>query len=207
MDVLAPFRKTSVQLMRVVTYGNPCLRERAAEIGEITDEIRDLAERMTVTMFENETTGIGLAAPQVGVGLRLVTLATHSPETMPTPDAFPGELLLAPRMPIALVNPRIVSVSEEREPSGEGCLSIPEIYEAVERPVSVVLRTRLLDGQEIEVECGGLLARCLQHEIDHLDGVLFVDHLPADVQRLVRPQLKAIEKRERRWLKRNRTSS
>ena len=142
--------------------------------------------------------GVGLAAPQVGVGLRLITVATHDPANPMSPNASPGELLLGPRMPLALVNPEILGSSERLETVIEGCLSVPEVSGAVERPAAVILRAWTLDGEKIEVECGGLLARCLQHEIDHLDGVLFIDRISDGEREEAAPMLRQLEQLEKR---------
>ncbi|GGG17449.1 peptide deformylase [Caldovatus sediminis] len=122
--------------------------------------VRALVPRMFAAMYA--APGIGLAAPQVGVGLRLAVVDLQ-------PDDKPA--------PIVLVNPEIVAVSEERALREEGCLSLPGQYAEVERPARVKVRYQDLTGARQEIEADGLLAACLQHEIDHLDGVLFVDHL------------------------------
>jgi peptide deformylase len=191
------------RLLRIATYGEPILREHAKPVGEINDDIRELAERMTVTMYENETKGIGLAAPQVGISLRLVVMDTSS-DAPPPPNASPGELLLEPRMPIVLINPEITPVGETTSVYNEGCLSIPGIAGDVERPVNVRLRSKLLDDTEVDVECGGLLARCLQHEIDHLDGIMFVDRMAEEDRDEIAADLRVLEKQAKKRLPRGR---
>ncbi|MBT3374833.1 MAG: peptide deformylase [Lentisphaerae bacterium] len=183
------------QPLRVRTYGDPVLRRKAPPVDEITQAVRDLAARMIVTMYENEIRGVGLAAPQVGVSLRLITLATHDPDEPIPPNASPGERMLSPRMPIALINPEIVKASSAMEEAVEGCLSIPEVQGGVCRPASVVVKALTLGGQTIQAECGGLLGRCLQHEIDHLDGILFVDRWREVDSMAHGTQLRAIEKK------------
>ncbi len=191
------------RLLRICTYGEPVLRDKASPVREINDEIRELAERMITTMYENETRGIGLAAPQVGVGLRLVTIDTSGDEP-PPPDASPGELLLEPRMPLTLVNPEITAASSATSVFNEGCLSIPEVAGDVVRPVSVRLKTQLLDGETIEIDCGGLLGRCLQHEIDHLDGILFVDRMTPEDRTEIAGELRDLERKAKKHLPRGR---
>lgn len=191
------------RILRIRTYGEPVLRETASQIAEIDDEIRDLADRMTTTMYENETRGIGLAAPQVGVGLRLVTIDTRG-EGPPAPDASPGELILEPRMPLALVNPELTPAAPATSSYCEGCLSIPEVAGDVVRPTTVRLKAQLLDGTPIDLECGGLLARCLQHEIDHLDGVMFVDRMEPDEREEIADQLRALERLAKKRLAKER---
>jgi len=188
-------QKQVAEPLGVRTYGDPVLRRKASPVGEITQEVRDLAERMIVTMYENEIRGVGLAAPQVGVSIRLITLATHDEGDTIPPNASPGERMLGPRMPIALVNPEIIKSSSVTEEAVEGCLSIPEVQGGVCRPASVVVKALTLSGGEIEVECGGLLGRCLQHEIDHLDGILFVDRWRDEDAAACAEQLRSMEAR------------
>lgn len=139
------------------------LRLKARPVAEADqDAVRALAPRMLATMYA--APGIGLAAPQVGSDLRLIVL-----------DCGPKE---APE-PMVLVNPEIIAESRERALREEGCLSLPGQYAEVERPERIKLRWRELDGMRREMEADGLLGVCLQHEIDHLNGVLFVDHLSA----------------------------
>jgi peptide deformylase len=127
----------------------------------VTPEIRTLAADMLETMYD--APGIGLAAIQIGVPLRVVTIDLAKEEEE--------------KRPLVLINPEIIWSSEELNVHEEGCLSIPEYYEEVERPARVKLRYTGLDGATQEIEADGLLATCVQHELDHLDGVLFIDHL------------------------------
>ena len=165
--------------LRVVCNGNAALREISMPVFEINDDIRLLAERMIVTMKENEIPGVGLAAPQVGVNVRMIVIDTRptKKEKKKQVDLSPGEQLLNPKMPMALINPEILSSSAETETACEGCLSLPGVEGDVTRPARVLLSAKTIDGEEIVTECGGLLARCLQHEIDHLNGILFFDKL------------------------------
>jgi len=137
------------------------LRQRSEPVGAITDEIRTLAADMLETMYD--APGVGLAAVQIGVLKRVVTIDTSKDDNA--------------REPTVYINPEIVWSSEERRVYDEGCLSIPEFYGEVERPDRVRVRYTTLSGETVEREADGLLATCLQHEIDHLNGVLFIDHL------------------------------
>ena len=137
------------------------LRLASEPVGPVTDEIRTLAADMLETMYD--APGVGLAAIQIGVPKRVVTIDTSKDENDRHPQVF--------------LNPEIVWASEEKRIYDEGCLSIPEFYGEVERPDRVRVRFRDLDGATQEIEADGLLATCIQHEIDHLDGVLFIDHL------------------------------
>lgn len=141
--------------------GDPVLREKAAPVEAFSDEIRTLISDMFDTMYAEE--GVGLAAPQVGVGQRIIVVDPHEDDVEP----------------FALVNPEIVHFSIELERGEEGCLSIPGLKEIVERSASV--RVEALDGQgqPVSLEAEGLLARILQHEVDHLDGILFIDRVSA----------------------------
>jgi peptide deformylase len=145
----------------ILLVPDPRLRAKARAVAPGDGAaVRALVPRMFAAMYA--APGIGLAAPQVGVGLRLAVVDLQ-------PDDKPA--------PIVLVNPEIVAVSEERALREEGCLSLPGQYAEVERPARVKVRFQDLTGARQEIEADGLLAACLQHEIDHLDGVLFVDHL------------------------------
>ncbi|MGU3537828.1 peptide deformylase [Methylobacterium sp. A54F] len=137
------------------------LRLPSEPVGPVTAEIRTLAADMLETMYD--APGVGLAAIQIGVERRVVTIDTSKDD--------------AARTPIVFLDPEIVWASEEKRVYDEGCLSIPDYYAEVERPDRVRVRFRDLDGREQELECEGLLATCIQHEIDHLNGVLFIDHL------------------------------
>jgi peptide deformylase len=157
--------------MEVKTYGNPVLRKECEEVKEVTPEIRTLVDEMVECMYEEN--GIGLAAPQIGKNIRLFVIDTRAEDE--ENYSTPGEALLSPKMPMAVINPEIVSTSGVDCPFLEGCLSIPGVNATVIRPEIIRLKGMGVDGQTFDVECGGLLARCAQHEIDHLNGVLFVD--------------------------------
>ncbi|MBI0535324.1 peptide deformylase [Roseomonas sp. KE2513] len=152
---------TDAPILPILFHPAPILRAKARPVAEADGtRVADLAARMLSTMYK--APGIGLAAPQVGEGLRLVVLDVAKEETP---------------APMVLVNPEIVAASTERAVREEGCLSLPGQYADVERPARVKVRYRALDGSRQEVEADDLLATCLQHEIDHLDGVMFTDHL------------------------------
>ena len=137
------------------------LRQRAEEVAEITDEVRTLIADMFDTMYAAD--GIGLAAPQVGVLKRVVVIDLAHKDESAKPEAY--------------INPEIVWSSEETSDYDEGCLSIPDYYENVVRPARVRVKYLDREGVAREVEAAGVLATCLQHEIDHLNGVLFIDYL------------------------------
>ncbi|MBQ4107450.1 MAG: peptide deformylase [Lentisphaeria bacterium] len=174
----------------VQTLGSEVLRRKAAPIPAVTAEIRELAEYMYQTLRQFD--GIGLAAPQVGHSLRLVVLAVP-PESMSSPPS-PGERELLPQMPLVLVNPEIVDRFGDIAVRDEGCLSVPDIFAPVPRPSRVILRSQTLDGGIITAECGGLLGRCIQHELDHLDGVIFCDRVEPDEKRLIESDMRRLER-------------
>lgn len=144
-------------VLKVRKYGDPVLRRRAASVDEITPEIRKTVDDMIETMYDE--VGIGLAAPQVGIGFRLIVVADE--ET---------------RRARALVNPVIVDQSGQTT-AEEGCLSLPGIFAQVTRAAWVKVEARDLAGIPVTIEGRGLLSRVLQHELDHLDGILFIDRL------------------------------
>jgi len=195
-----PNRISTVALPPLRTYGDPILRRKAAPVGQITREVADFAAVMMDAMIEYD--GVGLAAPQIGRSLRLVVINTALAKPGPAPLS-PGEMLLNPRMPVVLINPEILSAGAETATVEEGCLSLPGIHGDVTRPQTIVQRARLLDGESIELPCAGMLARCAQHEIDHLDGIVFSDRLSDAGFAEVEPALKALEKQTRRDLKRH----
>ena len=163
----------------VMTLGAAVLRQKAQAIPAVTAEIRGLAAEMTRAMHAYD--GIGIAAPQVGESLRMVVFEVPPPES--PADLTPGEALLLPRMPFVAVNPEIIATAGSPVEREEGCLSVPALYAPVIRPERVIFRTQTLDGELIECECGGLLGRCIQHELDHLDGKLFTDRLAPEAER------------------------
>lgn len=171
----------------VYTAGAAVLTKIAEPVAVVTPEIRQLAEDMIKAM--RYFNGIGLAAPQYGKSLRLVVFDVPNENKSGTP----GEDILLPKMPFAVINPEIVMRSSQTTEREEGCLSVPNIYAPVVRPATVVFRAQTLDGEFFELECGGLLGRCIQHELDHLDGYLFTDRLAPDVERRIRGDLNRLK--------------
>jgi peptide deformylase len=145
-----------VSILDIRVLGDPILREETKPVDAITDEIRTLVKNMFDTMYLAK--GIGLAAPQVGRSERIAVVDVDD-------------------QPLVIINPEIVSTEGKTAKSEEGCLSIPDVYGDVERPSRVKVRALDLDGKAFEVEADELLGRCLQHEIDHLHGKLFIDYM------------------------------
>ena len=146
-------------LLNILSFPDPRLRTLAKPVEAVTDEIRQLASDMFETMYA--APGIGLAATQVDQHIQLIVM----------------DLSENKDQPMVFINPKVTSLTEEMLPYEEGCLSVPQIYDKVERPSRVKINAIGLDGQAFEMEADGLLAVCIQHEMDHLNGKLFVDYL------------------------------
>lgn len=179
----------SKKVAKVKFLGEMCLHQKAKPVKEITEEIRHLGDRLVETMYKYD--GVGLAGPQIGVALRMVALHVDLPRDSSLPLS-PGQRELCPKMPLVLVNPQIVSASPVTDTFEEGCLSVPDVYAPVERPVSVVLTAQLLDGPAFTLDCGGFLARAIQHELDHLEGIVFVQRVKDPFFEEIQPELKRI---------------
>ena len=173
--------------LEVVKYGHPALRQKGARIEKITPEIRALAAAMFETMHANK--GIGLAAQQVGRPLLLTVLdlrgVTDRPSTLKL-DGKDADVMSI--MPLVLINP-VVKAAGETIRTSEGCLSFPEIYAEISRPCMAEVRATDDKGQALEFSCGGLLARAIQHEDDHLNGILFIDRMSRDEKDELKPKL------------------
>lgn len=165
-------------LLEILQYPDPRLRTKAQPVTQVTDELRRQVEDMYETMYASQ--GVGLAATQVNIHLRLFTIDVSE----------------ARDQPMCIVNPEIVS-QEGKQYESEGCLSVAGAYDKVERAAKVGLRGADLDGKPIELEAEGLMAVCIQHEIDHLNGILFIDHLSRLKQERYRKKInKVIKHRE-----------
>ncbi|MCR5877702.1 peptide deformylase [Phenylobacterium sp. J367] len=148
-------------LREILVVPHPVLKQVSTPVDKVDDELRALMDDMLETMYA--APGIGLAAVQIGVPKRVIVMDLARPEEEPQPRYF--------------VNPEILWASEETAPYEEGCLSVPEIYDEVDRPARVKLRYLNYQGEQVEEDAEGLFAVCIQHEMDHLEGVLFIDHL------------------------------
>lgn len=162
--------------IRIRYYGDPILRKKAEKIEEVSPKIIELSKRMLEAMYIDD--GTGLAAPQIGVGKRLFLADFQDGEGVRT-----------------IINPEILEVSLERDSGEEGCLSIPEIYEKVERPVWIMVEYQDLNGEVQKETLKGFSARVFLHENDHLNGILFIDHLGLAKRRLLKKQLNEIMKK------------
>ncbi|GAA0338209.1 peptide deformylase [Sphingomonas oligophenolica] len=157
-----------MSVLTILEVPDPGLRAVARPVAEVDDAVRSIVADMFDTMYDAR--GIGLAATQVAIEQRIVVIDLQEPES----DAEEAKPV---RTPLVFINPELVSVSEETSTYNEGCLSIPDQYAEVERPARC--RVKWLDGEGVshEEDFDGLLATCIQHEIDHLNGVLFIDHI------------------------------
>lgn len=167
-------------LLPILSFPDPRLRTIAKPVAEVNDEIRQLAADMFETMYE--APGIGLAATQVDHHIQLIVM----------------DLSEDKNQPMVFINPKVTPLTEELQPYEEGCLSVPQIYDKVERPSRVKIEAIGLDGKAFEQEADGLLAVCIQHEMDHLNGKLFVDYLsPLKRQRARDKVEKVVRQREK----------
>lgn len=179
-------------LLEIVQLGDPVLREKCADVNEVSEEIVTLAEDMLETMYHAH--GVGLAAPQVGKALRMAVIdVAHDPECVSYLRVNGEEVDLLDFMPLVFLNPEL-TLEGPRAIETEGCLSIRGVRAPVGRPSQVKVKFQTLEGDLVEVETDGLLARAFQHEIDHLDGVLFLDRLSPAAKMAIRKQLKPFDR-------------
>ena len=182
-------------ILEIVKYGTPVLREKGREVKEVDDKIKQLAADMLETM--HAANGVGLAAQQVGVPIQLTVIDVAGIEDRPSAMWMGDkEVPIEEHMPLVLLNP-VLKLSEEKEPGNEGCLSFPEITAEITRSTGVRCTAKLLDGKKIEFEAAGLLSRALQHETDHLHGVLFIDRMNAATKASLAGKLKRLQKETR----------
>jgi len=167
-------------VLPTIKHGNPILTARMEPIEEVTDEIQTLIDDMIDTMRNGETPGVGLAAPQIGEALRLI-VAEPPPDHEGTEAIHDGA--------VVLVNPEIVFANGHTVIE-EGCLSCPGVTAVVERPSHVVIKGLDRDGNEVKLEVEGALARIFQHEVDHLHGKFFFDHLNPIKRQLVKARIR-----------------
>jgi len=170
-----------MSIRTILIHPDPRLRKAAAAVPDLSDELRMLADDMLETMYN--APGVGLAAPQLGISKRLIVLDCIKEEGV------------APR-PMIMFNPEVIRASDEMNVYEEGCLSIPEQYADVERPAEVGVRWVDRDGNVQEADFDGLWATCVQHEIDHLDGKLFIDYLKPLKRQMITRKMQKL-KRER----------
>jgi peptide deformylase len=187
-------------ILPIFQYGDPILRAKGKRIQKIDGHIRELVANMIETT--HAANGIGLAAQQVGEALQLTVLDVSQVQDRPSTLKLNGkDLDPAAAMPLVLINPEI-EMRGEREIGTEGCLSFPEISGQIERAKSVAARALTLEGSTIEFEASGLLARAIQHEVDHLNGILFIDRMSSAAKAALSSRLKRLQKETKRGKRR-----
>jgi peptide deformylase len=178
-------------ILEIVKYGTPVLRKKGERIERITPATKELVADMFETMYAHK--GVGLAAHQVGKAVQLTVIdvrgATDRPSTLEL-DGKPAEVHSF--MPLVLINPEITPVNQP-VPGPEGCLSFPEIFAEISRPEMVDVKALNSEGKEIRFRCGGLLARAVQHETDHLHGILFIDRMDKKTKEELRAELEDLQ--------------
>ena len=186
-------------ILSILEYGDPILRAKGKPIENIDDRIRELAANMIETM--HAANGVGLAAQQVGESLQLTVLDVSLVEDRPSTLKVDGEEV-DPKaaMPLVLINPEI-QLQGAAETGVEGCLSFLEITGDIERATAVTVRAQTLGGSAIEIEATGFLARAIQHEGDHLNGILFIDRMNSAAKAALSSRLKRLQKETRRGVK------
>ena len=183
-------------ILPILQYGDPVLRIKGKPIEDIDAGIRELAANMLETM--HAVNGVGLAAQQIGEPLQLTVLDISAVEDRPSTLKLDGsEVDPKSSMPLVLINPKI-ELHGEIEMGVEGCLSFPEITGEIERAESVIVRAQNLEGEVVQFEAGGFLARAIQHEHDHLNGILFIDRMRSAAKAALSSRLKRLQKESRR---------
>ncbi len=175
--------------LEILTYPNPRLREVSEKVTKFNSEIKKLAEDMLETMYD--ANGIGLAAPQVGKLYRMLVIDTRprDPEKSRYENDDQSELERKIKQPLVLVNPEVIN-GVGKTTFDEGCLSVPSFFETVERFETVEVKAFDVDGKEFRFKTDGLLAICIQHEMDHLEGTLFIDHISFTKSNKIKNQIK-----------------
>jgi peptide deformylase len=186
-------------IVPILQYGDPTLRAKGKRIEQIDDSIRELAANMVETMHAAH--GVGLAAQQIGEALQLTVLDVSQLEDRPSTLKLNGkDTDPKTAMPLVLINPEI-ELRGETEVGLEGCLSFPEITGDIERALSIMVRAQTLEGGTIHIEAGGFLARAIQHEGDHLNGILFIDRMRSAAKAALSSRLKRLQKEAKRGIR------
>ncbi|HXX40770.1 MAG TPA: peptide deformylase [Chthoniobacterales bacterium] len=183
----------------IVQYGDPVLRAKGKRINKIDDRLRELAQNMIETM--HAANGVGLAAQQIGEPVQLTVLDISQVEDRPTSMTL-NRKPVDPKsaMPLVLINPQ-VELGSEAEMGTEGCLSFPEVTGEILRARSITVRGQDLEDNPIEIETSGFLARAIQHEVDHLNGILFIDRMSSALKSSLSSKLKRLQKETQRGAK------
>ena len=174
-------------ILPVVKYGHPVLRKKGARVEKVTKEIQKLIDDMLETMRASR--GVGLAAQQIGEALQVAVIDVRGVKERPSSLELNSETAdVEAFMPVVLINPEVKPLTEAIA-GPEGCLSFPEMYADISRPESVEVRALNQKGESFQFRCGGLLARAVQHEVDHLNGILFIDRMSKADKEELKPEL------------------
>jgi peptide deformylase len=186
-------------ILPIVMYGDPGLRQKGARIEKITPELKRLIDDMFETMYA--AAGVGLAAQQVGQALQLTVLDVRAVKDRPSTLEIDGKLAdVAGFMPLVLINPKITPYGEPSK-GPEGCLSFPQVYADITRLESVEVEALNAEGKPIHFKAGGLLSRAVQHEVDHLNGILFIDRMSTEAKAEIKSEIETLQAETRAALK------
>ena len=186
-------------ILDIIKYGDTVLRQKGERVEEFTPKITQLIDDMLETM--REAHGIGLAAQQVGKPLQLATVDVTGVEDRPSRLSIDGEAVNPEDyMPLVLLNPEWTAVGDTKKEGPEGCLSFPEVYGDINRHDEIDVKAIDENGEAVAFRCGGLLARAIQHEWDHLQGILFIDRMDAITRAELKPEVDAIQVETRKGL-------
>jgi peptide deformylase len=189
-------------ILKVVKYGHPVLRKKGTRIETVTPTVKALIADMFETMYDAR--GIGLAAQQIGEAVQLTVIDVRGVTDRPSTLEIDGQVK-EPNdfMPLVLINPEVKPLGDPAI-GPEGCLSFPEIFADIKRPESVEVTALNEKGKKITFRCGGLLARAVQHETDHLNGILFIDRMDSESKSELKPELEALQAETKADLKKQR---
>lgn len=192
-------KRRKKMVLEIVKFGHPVLRQKGAKIEQITPEVKKLVSDMLETM--KDAHGVGLAAQQIGLALQLAVIDVRGIEDRPSTLEINGKPAdIDAFMPLILLNPEVKPVNDPVK-GPEGCLSFPEIYADIERPESVDVTVSTLDGKTKTFRCGGLLSRAVQHENDHLNGILFIDRMDRGTKQQLKPEIDDLQTATKKALK------
>ena len=179
-------------LLEIVKYGNPILHQKGKVVTDFSDTISVLYQDMLDTMYKEE--GIGLAAQQIGLAIQFCVIDVPSHPEYPIRSILDGQSL-SPQllMPMCLINPEIEFLPGDEYYYEEGCLSFPEIKGEVARPELIIVKYQDLDGNPHSLKCDGLLGRCIQHEVDHLNGILFIDRMEKEAYSEIKKDIQTLK--------------
>ena len=204
----APAGQRLRMILRVTQYGEPILRKAGEPVTLFDDELAELADDMVDTMYDEE--GIGLAAQQVDIPIQFCVVDVQPPEGEAAPFEYtfdgkkpPLELI----MPLAIANPKVTITDPTEDVYNEGCLSFPDIRGNVNRPMGVRCEFQDVEGNPHVLECNGLLGRCILHEVDHLNGVLFIDKMDKRDLKKMESRIKKLKRASRDFLKAQKETS